>query len=469
MIGVSTALVSTVGALALVLMLVVAATAPRELRPEMRIEAIKYGLGAIAGSGAVAALLLAIRRQHLSERAYEHTERVQRHAEHDAAERQVTDVYTKAVDQIGAPDAAVRLGGLYALERVAEGSPRHRQRIVDVLCAYLAMPFEPPPVEGVAAAPPASGLAAAADPPVVRRDPVQELRVRLAAQRILTKHLTAPAAPSFWSDIDLDLSGAVLVHWSLRDGRVRDARFAKATFHGTAEFAGTTVEGVAVFDDARFGGDADFAGVRLDGATSFTAARCAGAAAFTGARMARAASFEGVTVAGTAGFADARFAADVVFDHAELAVAEFGDARFGGRGSFRHGSFGAVTFRGAHWDGAACFVNRTFAGAAEFTAATFAGADFGRAHFGAEAVFDAVDFEGGAGFVAAGFAGDLRFAAARFGGRAGFERADFAGDVHLDGATARVGGGIDHVLPPGWRLATEAPVLHRADIVRDPG
>lgn len=51
---------------------------------------------------------------------------------------QVTDRYTKAIDQLDDKKAlAVRLGGLYALERIAHDSPADRATIAEVLCAYV--------------------------------------------------------------------------------------------------------------------------------------------------------------------------------------------------------------------------------------------------------------------------------------------------------------------------------------------
>jgi hypothetical protein len=38
-------------------------------------------------------------------------------------EGQVTDRFTRAVDQLGHPEVDVRLGGIYALERIAKDSP----------------------------------------------------------------------------------------------------------------------------------------------------------------------------------------------------------------------------------------------------------------------------------------------------------------------------------------------------------
>ena len=58
----------------------------------------------------------------------------------DATERRVTELYTKAADQLGSDKAPVRLAGLYAMERLAQDNPSERQTIVNVICAYLQMP-----------------------------------------------------------------------------------------------------------------------------------------------------------------------------------------------------------------------------------------------------------------------------------------------------------------------------------------
>ncbi len=102
-----------------------------------RIEAVRTALAAGAGVGAAVTLLLAVRRQRHQELATAHTT-------HDAAERRTTELYARAVEQLGSDRAPVRLGALYALERLAEHTPALRQRVVDVICAYLRMPFTPP-------------------------------------------------------------------------------------------------------------------------------------------------------------------------------------------------------------------------------------------------------------------------------------------------------------------------------------
>ena len=61
----------------------------------------------------------------------------------DATGRPLTEEYTKAVEQLGSNKAPVRFDGLYALERLAQDNPARRQTIVDVICAYLRMPFSP--------------------------------------------------------------------------------------------------------------------------------------------------------------------------------------------------------------------------------------------------------------------------------------------------------------------------------------
>jgi hypothetical protein len=58
---------------------------------------------------------------------------------------QVTDRYTKAIDQLDSKALAVRLGGLYALERIAHDSPDDRPMIAEVLSAYARTAPRPNP------------------------------------------------------------------------------------------------------------------------------------------------------------------------------------------------------------------------------------------------------------------------------------------------------------------------------------
>jgi len=60
-----------------------------------------------------------------------------------AREGQITDRFSKAIEQLGAVDASgkkkleVRLGGIYALERIANESERDHWPIMEVLCTYV--------------------------------------------------------------------------------------------------------------------------------------------------------------------------------------------------------------------------------------------------------------------------------------------------------------------------------------------
>ena len=60
-----------------------------------------------------------------------------------AKQTQITDRFTKAIEQLGATDnegrkqLEIRLGGLYALERIARDSERDYQTILEILAAYV--------------------------------------------------------------------------------------------------------------------------------------------------------------------------------------------------------------------------------------------------------------------------------------------------------------------------------------------
>jgi uncharacterized protein YjbI with pentapeptide repeats len=51
-------------------------------------------------------------------------------------EGQLTDRYTKAVEQLGGATTAVRTGGVFALERLAKNSPDDRETIAEVLACF---------------------------------------------------------------------------------------------------------------------------------------------------------------------------------------------------------------------------------------------------------------------------------------------------------------------------------------------
>ena len=54
-----------------------------------------------------------------------------------AEEGQITDRFTKAIAHLGADNMAIRLGGIYALERIAKDSEKDHGPIMEVLTAYM--------------------------------------------------------------------------------------------------------------------------------------------------------------------------------------------------------------------------------------------------------------------------------------------------------------------------------------------
>ncbi|RKT86295.1 Pentapeptide repeat-containing protein [Saccharopolyspora antimicrobica] len=318
---------------------------------KVRLEIIKLAGGIVVGTGGAAALLLAARRQRATElqlaqneRDLAQKERAADDARHDAAERRVTELYSSAAEQLGSDKAPVRLAALHALERLGQDNPGHRQTVVDLLCAYLRMPFTEPDegdVEG-------------------RAEKYQEVQVRLTAQRLLTAHLRPLAQEDgkFWAGMDLDLTRAALVAWNMAGCSVRNALFDGTVFSGEASFEEAGFSGAASFREARFCGAVSFGGAQFDDVTQFGGAKFHGTASF------RVAEFGDVVR-----FVEAEFHEPV----------SFAEGKFGSTASFRQAVFGStVSFREARFRHAVAF------GAAEFRdEATFAGAHFrGSASFG---------------------------------------------------------------------------------------
>ena len=197
-----------------------------ESQDSVRLDVIRTGASIVVGTGGAAALLLAARRQRV-------TELDVKQRDFDATERRVTELYGKAADQLGNDKAPVRLAGLFALERLAQENPAHRQTIVDLVCAYLRMPAHPAPRRGN-----------------------EEAEVRLAAQDLLVKHLRP--GERFWPDTDLNLSGATVVGLNLTHCEIRSIRCTGTTFVGPTTLRGTSIAEGADFREARFLGLADF-------------------------------------------------------------------------------------------------------------------------------------------------------------------------------------------------------------------
>ena len=279
-----------------------------------KLDAIRTGGTLGVGLGGIVALWLAIRRQRSTEldvlqkyEAHRLAERAAQDARDDAQERRITELYTKAIEQLGA-SAPVRLGGLYALERLAQDTESQRQTIVNVICAYLRMPFTPvtrPPM-ATSGADLSRIRSMDPDPASPENDPsYQEQQVRLAAQRILTDHLRdVPGNDDrHWRNIDLNLSGATLIDLDLALCRVSECVFTDATFVGRTDFMAASIDGWASFSRARFLGDAVFHSARFERNTTLIEAWFASLCTFQSARFEKGANFGkvGSTVEPTSG------------------------------------------------------------------------------------------------------------------------------------------------------------------------
>jgi hypothetical protein len=381
---------------------------------------------------------------------------------------QVTDRYTRAVEQLGHEKAPVRLGALYSLQQLAQDNPEYRQTVVDVVCAYLRMPYIPPgqtelDAEQVQEKAPSANGRDRVPQPGPGGDPVrEELQVRETAQRLLANHLRSPRLPSepdaqlllpspqeaFWPGISLDLTGATLVDFTFPYTSVLSVEFVGATFWGAAGFSGSSWV-AARFDGATFQNAAGFDWTtfhdgRFDGATFHGDAR-----------------FDRATFRGTTGFTLATFHGDAGFDQATFhGDAGFDQATFHGDAGFTHATFHSRTrFERATFQNAARFDGAPFRGTAGFTSATFHGA----------AGFYEATFEGAAGFDWATFEGDTRFGGATFQSAARFTQTTFRGYATFDGA---------HVLhldddlgkgrgwPDGWTVRPNPADPSRGTLVR---
>ncbi|WP_165939903.1 pentapeptide repeat-containing protein [Saccharopolyspora aridisoli] len=322
-----------------------------------RIEAIRTALTIGAGTGGAIALMLTARRQWLAEHA-------QMHTESDSAQQRANELYAQSIEQLGHEKAPVRLGALYALEQLAQHNVKQRQTVVNVVCAYLRIPVT-------------STLASYLLSKSTKEDEInnaskcetdivgenkeatehspgeQELHVRVAAQQILTRHLSTEGnsenpANDYWPDIDIDLRGAVLLDFYLPHGaRIRNAQFSRAEFHGYTSFSHATFSNLAIFswvkfrpeivsfDGASFPGGADFEDAEFIGDASFEKAHFGNTlqnpaeSSFSGTVFEKEANFNRATFSHGPNFSNVEFKGDADFSNATLNQSKYilkGDA-----------------------------------------------------------------------------------------------------------------------------------------------
>ena len=268
------------------------------------VDVAKSALPAIAGAVIAVALVVVYRRQKDTERA------------------QFAQRFGAASIQLGDSDTAVRIAGVYAMAAAADESPvfSQRQQCIDVLCAYLRLPYDPDSganhlsefvsTTTWSATPPAINIEETRRQAVRQNDrEVRDTIVRVLVQRL------ARTADTSWSGNDFDLTGVLF----------EDAWFAGARFSGRhVWFDGAVFSGPNTsFEDVKFNAEV----VSFDGATFESDATFAGATI-----RARNASFDGATFSGKdTSFGDARFTGEnVSFRRAGFSSAQtsFGSAVF---------------------------------------------------------------------------------------------------------------------------------------------
>jgi hypothetical protein len=266
-------------------------------------------------------------------------------------ERERVTRYTQAVSQLGADKREVRLGGIYALEQIAEESNSLYQQSIEVLAAYIRgnAPWRPqqpannasdnhaaPPPSGGPRARPRSRPPVGASATVSAAQPNEEIQIALNVLR--HRRLHAPDGESFRIDLsrtDLrgveiagihlegaDLHGANLSHANLAGAHLGHAHLAGAILAG-AYLVKANLEGADLRDASLRGADltvatltdahlerADLAGASLEDANLLDAQ-------LEGARLAKA-NLAGADLGGAS------------MQRVELAGAQLGNAHLRG-------------------------------------------------------------------------------------------------------------------------------------------
>ncbi|MEV8441544.1 pentapeptide repeat-containing protein [Actinosynnema sp. NPDC051121] len=233
-------------------------------------EAVKTG--GLAGGAIVAlyALWLNDRRRRTEE------------ARHELESEKVADErFARAVELLGHEADQVRVGAMHVLAGLAHTTPRYKQTVLSVLCAYLRRPFAHVAL-GVKPEDPEQAFFGTDREVEAEQD--QEMTVRMTAQRLITDMLPWGSDPDP-TPYQLDLTGARLVHFRLEGRRFGRLVARRADFYGITQFAGVELGKPALFSGATFHGRANFRDGKFDGGLSLQDATFKGELNVTGARV----------------------------------------------------------------------------------------------------------------------------------------------------------------------------------------
>jgi hypothetical protein len=158
---------------------------------------------------------------------------------------QLTERYTRAVEQLGSDKLDVRLGGIYALERIAKDSKRDHPTVVEVLSAFVREHSDPahtdsePSIAKVLStflqgdSDPAAEGQPDAKQPARKPNPTADV---MSALTVLGRLPSLPNMPR------ADLSNAHFVGADLRGTNLSDVVFAGANLRG-ADLEGADLNG----------------------------------------------------------------------------------------------------------------------------------------------------------------------------------------------------------------------------------
>lgn len=316
--------------------------------------------------------------------------------------------------QLGDTNPTIQAAGIYALAGMADTERQsRRQQCLDVLCAYLRLPYSPFTTDGTGEIATtivrkyktggSTGLVEEERTLTLRP---HEFQTRKTIFHVINQHLQDGAEVS-WSKLNFNFSGAIFEDVDFQSSKFfgevifenatfigEDADFHAAEFYNvvsfrntkfhtkSANFRGATFSGLATFRDATFKGRTNFRGVNFNGAAHFRNAIFNEKATFKGAKFTashvssttqwniQAVDFTGATFNGDeVNFQETLFdGREVIFDTQfnqcrvdfKKAVFNSGLVKFfrrtlyGSSFNFQHASFsgGTVTFQHADFNGA---------------------------------------------------------------------------------------------------------------------
>jgi uncharacterized protein YjbI with pentapeptide repeats len=102
-----------------------------------RIQVITTVVQALGGIAVIIGIYFAWANLKNTQEAQRDTQTSQEETIRITNEGQITDRFTKAIDQLGSPQLELRLGGIYALERIARDSEKDHRPIMEVLTTFV--------------------------------------------------------------------------------------------------------------------------------------------------------------------------------------------------------------------------------------------------------------------------------------------------------------------------------------------